>query len=894
MEMKRFINIMVSAAALLAAAGTLNAIPARPGKFVRTQPDGTKVVLERHGDEYRHWTTNESGQLMEMDSDGFYRISSRSIEEVSIDNDLYLGLRRSGVAQSAVYKASNVNTGSVRIPVILIQFSDVKFVSSTAKQDFTNMLNQSGYSANGGTGSVRDFFVDNSGGLFSPTFDVYGIYTGNSFSSYGITESNYGTKARSLIASACSSLNSQIDFSQYDYDGDGAVDMLLVYFAGYNMAEGGDGIWPHQSTATIGTYDDKTVNRYFCTSELKGYDGEEMCGIGTTVHEFSHSIGLPDFYDTDYDTNGEAGGIYSYSTMCSGPYLNDGRTPPYFSLEEKVMLGWVNSSNIVSLSSPGEYTLGKVGDNTAYKMATSTTNEYFLLEARGYGHWDAYLPSKGMVIYHVDKSSRNVRIVYNGSSYNVAASRLWNNWNDAGYYHNAINENGSHPCYYVIPAPAQKSLYFHGNEAAIPFPGTTGINQYIPVDWNGNEGKLLKDIHYNSDGSVSFTVVDNKKAVYGQVVDRDGNPVAGARVKVLSSSTSSAVNASAAGSSRFITGKAPVLKSLGVPVADLTVQTDENGNYYIDLSGEEDDIFRIGATATGFIGDTKTVTVTESSVKQKLILFPAEYKQDFVYYKFDDSDEGDWGYAWGLTNDGTTFESDYMVAAAWTEEELTPIAGRRIETIAFIPYVGNSTVTSFATSTHILIDFGSERKFWIPVNEVTYYEGEEELTSDAPHLNTYNYVDVSKYNIYVPDDTEMYVGYAVKGAKDPQGIIVGLDQAPGAGFLAEYDASSALWTPWYDVTVVMYLSQDTPISGNGFNIIDNPELGVYRKGDLFTFTLIKTEAEGRIPVSVTWYVDDEKVSSPSVTLTKGEHTVEAHLTLDSGRKKIVEQKIRVE
>ena len=126
------------------------------------------------------------------------------------------------------------------------------------------------------------------------------------------------------------------------------------------------------------------------------------------------------------------------------------------------------------------------------------------------------------------------------------------------------------------------------------------------------------------------------------------------------------------------------------------------------------------------------------------------------------------------------------------------------------------------------------------------------------------------------------------------GIIIGLDFAQGAGYLAEYDEKSSYWIDWYDVTVVMYLSMDTPVSGNGFNIIDNPELGVYRSGDTFTFVLNETDAKGRIPTSVTWYVDDEKVSSPSVVLSKGTHVIEAHLILDSGRKKIVEQKVRVE
>ena len=69
-------RILLALAALLAGFQLLTAIPARPGKFSVTQPDGSRLVLERHGDEWGHWLTDASGNIVRKDADGFYRIVS--------------------------------------------------------------------------------------------------------------------------------------------------------------------------------------------------------------------------------------------------------------------------------------------------------------------------------------------------------------------------------------------------------------------------------------------------------------------------------------------------------------------------------------------------------------------------------------------------------------------------------------------------------------------------------------------------------------------------------------------------------------------------------------------------------------------------------------------------
>ena len=72
---KQFLSAL---AALLLGSQILLAIPARPGRIVHTQPDGSKIVLILHGDEFGHWTTDASGRLLRQDADGFYRVDTQN------------------------------------------------------------------------------------------------------------------------------------------------------------------------------------------------------------------------------------------------------------------------------------------------------------------------------------------------------------------------------------------------------------------------------------------------------------------------------------------------------------------------------------------------------------------------------------------------------------------------------------------------------------------------------------------------------------------------------------------------------------------------------------------------------------------------------------------------
>lgn len=489
-------NIIAAAVAALICT-VANAIPASPVPFTAVQPDGTTILLQRHGDEFFNWTTIAgTDQIVKQDADGWWKPST--IDSQAMQN----GIARRRAANSARPRTHTDNAmthGERHIPVFLVQFTDVTFKTTDANAKFTALLNQQGYSAGGGTGSVRDFYYDNSDGQFIPIFDVYGpVDLPNNMEYYGKNNpnnDNSDTRPEEALIHAAKALDAEVDFSQYDYDQDGLVDMALFYYAGYNEAEGGpaNSIWPHQWNAqycTLGrnsVFDGKRLGAYFCTSELSGSNGGKMCGIGTTCHEFAHSLGLPDFYDTDYQTNGTAGGLYYFSTMDSGPYLNDGRTPPYFNAEERILLGWMTPGDVSALPN-GEVSIPSIRYGVAFTTPTEVDGEYFLYECRDGSGWDKYLPT-GLVVYHVDKSK--VRKVGGITPY-----QQWTYW---GSY-NSINAYGNHPCFYVVPAGNPTSLnYYSYYLSDYVFPGKKNVSSYAPVDWNGKETDVeLSGISYSS------------------------------------------------------------------------------------------------------------------------------------------------------------------------------------------------------------------------------------------------------------------------------------------------------------------------------------------------------------------------------------------------------------
>lgn len=522
----------------------LNAAPAIPTSVENVQPNGEKIQVKVHGDEYFSYKTTEDGFVVTEDSEGYivyanqnadkdsfvpsnvrvHNKSKRTAEENSYRKKLSPGLtqkqikaaerkikagrqdfiEKRGPVLNVSGSATNVSktrsadenaqyaaahSGQRKFCIILVQFANVRF--SHGQSNFWNMLNQSGYSANGSTGSTADYLKACSWNKFQPTFDVWGPVTvSQNRAFYGSDGGDVG----SMVYEACQRADGLgANFADYDTDGDGIVDNVYCIFAGYDQAQGGpeECIWSHASgIGHKGLYlDGKQISGYGCSSELKWASGTEQVNIGTFTHEFGHVIGLPDFYDTDGNTNGNGHTPGSWSVMAGGCYNNDSRTPPLYGAIERQQLGWCT----IPKCPDGAITLNKIQNSSntpGYKINTDTNDEFYVLEYRERTGFDSSLPGSGMLIWHVDRSSnRYISFETGGTNYDsyFTGKILWDNWNSP-------NNKSGHPCYDLVECSNP-----HTNNGDTPLNESSmwpngGRNSYQPYGWSGAATSPLTNI----------------------------------------------------------------------------------------------------------------------------------------------------------------------------------------------------------------------------------------------------------------------------------------------------------------------------------------------------------------------------------------------------------------
>lgn len=839
------------------------AVPAKPGVHTYLQPDGTLIRLEHHGDEFFHWTTIAgTTQAVALDENGYWRKTtiSKTLEKEASMRRMKENERRA-LSLKRTHNDNPMTHGARHIPVLLVAYSDLDYTISNPAKQFDYLLNLHGYSLNGGTGSVQDYYVDNSKGQFQPIFDVYGPVTlPHDMKYYGepVKDSNgnivIDDKAASeALRDACQLLDDQIDFSQYDYDNDGCVDMTLFYYAGYNTAEWGpdDAIWPHQGfMGGANLFDGKRVERYFCTSELKGNSGTNMCGIGTTCHEFGHSLGLPDFYDTDYSENGSCSALGYFSIMCSGSYLNDGRTPPYFNAEERIYLGWMTENDLLELPQ-GDISFGSIINDLAYTTPTTTEGEYFLYECRDGSGWDAYIP-QGLVVYHVDKSPDR-------SVHGMSALRHWTEWE----YYNDINIYGDHPCFYVVPASAQTSLSY--NEAETGkwiFPGDDKITAYTPVDWEGISTVRLTDISY-SEGAVSFnTAYVLEKALLGTVTDYDGKPIEGVYVALSQLPDPS----SAHGKRKLRKTSSKVLEAM----------TDENGSFRISIEEFGADKGRLTCSKEGYRTSGTEVSLDKRINKIAVVMGLSGGGNIFTYSYFDPQGAvyvyGDQAYA------------ESQMAAIRIPASRIPEKGGTITSVSF-------QAAWRAQNYYLIVDSGDERLYTVPI---------------TPSRSDFLPCDLSGVDLKVPGGKDLYVGIGIDQASGVysgfEGYLFYATMGGGNFYYDELNLERSNWKTSSDNIALMLevkLTEEVEqgvddgpksFAEMGIPSISDPGQGSYSVGDVFNLEV--SLPAGLTVTDTTWHFDGQPVDAP-VTLQAGQHTVKATLRYSDGSEEVFELILKV-
>ena len=540
------------------------AAKAYSGIVTVTQSDGTELNVRIYGDEHFNWLTTEDGVLLVQEGNNYYIAETTSYGTLKATNYIAHNANKRLPAEIKAIKKQDLSrfrsyaikktspakamgtgnsgvkyfphSGSPKALVILVEFSDTPFQSGEkAKNVFEHFLKgkaednlPDGYEAYTGSyknknnlrnkGSVTDYFYDMSKGTYTPQFDVVGPYKLNQPSLYYGKGENDNTYA--LVSDACKAADKDVDFSRYDADGDGMVDLVYIIYAGYpaSMSGNPNDIWPKSGpgNGSFGTYDGKKVCRYGVHAELNfgrelnQKNGFLLSGIGLFCHEFSHTLGLPDLYPTVDASKVDNQNPEMWDLMDGGEYtFNGGYCPTPYSPWEMDAMGWAtpielsDEKQTVTLKSYGK-------ERIAYKIK-GENNEYLLLQNIQIGGWwtgVAYVYKTGMLVWRIDYNNEDVNL-----------------------FDNPNNTLGK-PKVMIVPADGYViSDYNHGDgkqwtddeyKSSLqgdPFPGKGNITQLLSVTLNNST--LEKPI-YNikeENGVITFDYLDNISAIQLPSVD---------------------------------------------------------------------------------------------------------------------------------------------------------------------------------------------------------------------------------------------------------------------------------------------------------------------------------------------------------------------------------------
>ena len=508
---------------MMAFLSVVNAIPVKRGQWRTIRlADGTSVMVELRGDEWAHYWQGEDGRVFVADTMVADRYRETTIAAINKRTEARRSvaverrsqrLRRMAKVPSAraPFGQGGDIIGTKKGLVILVGFDDLAFEEGHTKRLYERILNEENYDVPPFTGSVHDYFNDQSLGKFDLTFDVVGPVTvSKSYGYYGKNDaSGNDLHPTEMVREALDLISDSVNFADYDWDGDGEADQVFVLYAGHGEADYSDvdpaTIWPHEwqliaDGSPAPTYDGITVDTYACSNET-AFDGT-ISGIGTICHEFSHCLGFPD----EYDMNGDNFGMSRWSLMDYGSYNggnDNGYQPSGFTSYEKMTAGWLTpvvlDSDTVEVQAMQPL---EEADEAYIIYNKADPDEYYLLENRQQIGWDASQCGSGLLILHIDYDAD-----------------IWQNncVNTEGYYYSSwgtLKINDHQRC--TIFHADNKTGSWNSDLAGDPYPYNsndelTSTSRPAATFYNANEdgsynmNGSICNITQNDDGTVSFT-----------------------------------------------------------------------------------------------------------------------------------------------------------------------------------------------------------------------------------------------------------------------------------------------------------------------------------------------------------------------------------------------------
>ena len=427
-------------------------IPAKPGVFELTQPDGVVFRARLRGDEHAAWYETSRGYSIVQDDGNVWvlaRENAGKLEATSVRADaaspMILGsfpkhqrpARWALLGDSPVKGASPRSSGGVRsyangtakVLVLLMNFTDNprvnagKYIGEYYWNLYFNMSNSS---------SMASYYTENSYGKFN----ISGVVGGpNKWYSSDYTMSFWGRDASSagddayygsasytynLLCEALAKADADVNYANYDLDSDGFIDALAVVHAGCGQEDGSGCLmtdplwsvrWSWHSNLCSTTFDGKGLK--------SGTVVAEDSPMGVAGHEAGHDLAdLPDLYDTDYSSEG----IGDWGMMAGGSWNGKtgyaGTSPSHFGAWSKYFMGWVEPTLVTSPlfdeqldyveANPDVYQIMIPLSDTPVHPSSGGEKEYFLVENRQKTGFDTYIPGSGVLIWHIDDNQARI------------------------------------------------------------------------------------------------------------------------------------------------------------------------------------------------------------------------------------------------------------------------------------------------------------------------------------------------------------------------------------------------------------------------------------------------------------------------------------------------------
>ena len=556
-------RILISAVLSLCAAMTF-AIPAKKSWKVVSQSDGTTIKVSQAGDEHLHYYITEDNVPIYKAADNRYcyltiengklhnsgvlahESAARSAKELQVMNTIHdlapiarqMAAKKRSAAKRCVRPDRlpskddiSVFKGSKKALVILAAFSDKSFSKGddAIVKFYDEVLNQEGYSQNGAAGSVHDYFKDMSRGEFDLTFDIVGpVKVSKSATYYGGPSPIMGGTDHigEFITEAIKKADEKcdIDWKKYDWDDDGEVEQVFVLYAGYGQATGGPTgtIWPNawtldealQNSDGNGGFsiDGVFINQYACSNELYLDSGTVPMGLGVFCHEFSHCMGLPDMYDTNYGSTPTMG---DWDLLAGGSYNGPqgiGWCPAGWTSYERAYAGWLELTELKAGDIIKGMTSLEEADGKAYVIYNDNhKDEYYLLENHKGMGWDKYTPENGLLIIHVDydKDLFDNNIVNSKGEFTPAEGydRYFTNDHPRMAPFSRVRSIQNDTYFYTYPMDAPRGVVDSLTDTSKP-----AAELYNALaDGSKLMGKPVYNIEKDDDGNISFTFMTKEK-----------------------------------------------------------------------------------------------------------------------------------------------------------------------------------------------------------------------------------------------------------------------------------------------------------------------------------------------------------------------------------------------